>query len=396
MKVWVVLPTYNESANLALMVSTLLEGIPWHSALPVPVRQRPLSPTLPREGGGSTTSPLAGHHPRPRSGPGEGVFVALSGDGRLDWSASGHPFPSDLTNGHSSDLSPQSSVLSPESSLFGPHFSVFSPHFSVFSPQSSVLSPQPSVLSPQSSVLSPQSSVLSPQPSVLSPQPSALSPQPSALSPQSSFTTPQVSILIVDDNSPDGSGALADELAQQHPGQIMVLHRPRKLGLGTAYRAGFNLALQNGADVAIEMDADFSHSPTYLPAMLSLLEDHDVVVGSRWAPGGSLDESWETWRYLLSKYANVYARWVTGLDVYDTTAGFKAFRADALRKLPLERVRSDGYAFQIEMATACQRSGLRVAELPIHFEERARGKSKMSWRIICEAAWRVWQIKWRW
>lgn len=123
---------------------------------------------------------------------------------------------------------------------------------------------------------------------------------------------------------------------------------------------------------------------------------NDVVVGSRWAPGGRLDEAWELWRYLLSKYANVYARIVTGLNVYDTTAGFKCWRGDALRKLPLHRVKSDDYAFQIEMAMASQRNGFKVAELPIYFVERARGSSKMSWHIILEAAWRVWQIRSRW
>jgi len=204
---------------------------------------------------------------------------------------------------------------------------------------------------------------------------------------------PQVHILVVDDNSSDGTGALADRLGQEYPGQVFALHRPRKLGLGTAYLVGFRYALQQGASVVIEMDADFSHSPTYLPAMLQLLDQYDVVVGSRWVAGGRLDARWERWRYLLSKYANVYARAVTGLRVADTTAGFKAFRATALQQLPLARIRSDGYAFQIEMATACQRAGLRVAELPIFFEERVRGHSKMSARIILEAMWRVWQIR---
>lgn len=204
---------------------------------------------------------------------------------------------------------------------------------------------------------------------------------------------PCMHLLVVDDNSSDGTGALADRLGQEYPGQVFALHRPRKLGLGTAYLVGFRYALQQGASVVIEMDADFSHSPTYLPAMLQLLDQYDVVVGSRWVAGGRLDARWERWRYLLSKYANVYARAVTGLRVADTTAGFKAFRATALQQLPLARIRSDGYAFQIEMATACQRAGLRVAELPIFFEERVRGHSKMSARIILEAMWRVWQIR---
>jgi dolichol-phosphate mannosyltransferase len=202
-------------------------------------------------------------------------------------------------------------------------------------------------------------------------------------------------VLIVDDNSPDGTGALADQLGREHEGQVFALHRPQKLGLGTAYLVGFRYALDHGADVVIEMDADFSHSPGYLQDMVALLDEYDVVVGSRWVAGGKLDDNWERWRYLLSKYANVYARRVTGLHVRDTTAGFKAFRAKALRELPLHRIRSDGYAFQIEVATACQRAGLRVTELPIFFEERLRGRSKMSTRIIVEAMWRVWQIRFR-
>jgi dolichol-phosphate mannosyltransferase len=203
-------------------------------------------------------------------------------------------------------------------------------------------------------------------------------------------------VLVVDDNSPDGTGELADRLAGEHPGQVAVLHRAGKLGLGTAYVDGFGAALQRGADVVVEMDADFSHNPEDVPHMVELLHHGaDVVVGSRWAPGGTVDPTWERWRFLLSKYANVYARWVTGLRVFDTTAGFKAFRASALRQLPLERIRSDGYAFQIEVATHCQRLGLMVEEYPIHFTERLRGTSKMSMRIIVEAAWRVWQIRFR-
>ncbi|MBM2809908.1 MAG: putative glycosyltransferase [Chloroflexi bacterium] len=205
----------------------------------------------------------------------------------------------------------------------------------------------------------------------------------------------QISILVVDDNSPDGTGDVAESIAAEHPERVSVLHRQGKLGLGSAYVFGFTHALQHGADAVIEMDADFSHSPSYVPTMVRMLEDHDVVVGSRWCQGGQLDATWERWRYLLSKYANVYARLVTGLSVYDTTAGFKAFRAESLRQIQLDQIRSDGYAFQIEVATACQRRGLRVAELPIYFGERTRGESKMSSRIIVEAMWRVWQIRFK-
>lgn len=208
--------------------------------------------------------------------------------------------------------------------------------------------------------------------------------------------SPQLVVLVVDDNSPDGTGALAEEIARVRPDELYVVHRPGKLGLGTAYRLGFAFALDHGADVVVEMDADFSHSPDYLPAMVGMLGEYDVVVGSRWAPGGRIDQRWERWRYLLSKYANVYARAVTGLRGSDTTAGFKVFQAEALRGIPFHRIRSDGYAFQIEVAMECQRQGLRVAELPIYFEERVRGRSKMSARIILEAAWRVWQIRFGW
>lgn len=205
-----------------------------------------------------------------------------------------------------------------------------------------------------------------------------------------------ISTLVVDDNSPDGTGKLADRLALEHPAQLHVIHRPGKLGLGSAYLQGFTFALDHGADVVVEMDADFSHSPSDLPSMIALLKEYDVVVGSRWCPGGRLDEKWELWRYLLSKYANVYARLATGLHVRDTTAGFKVFRAEALRRVPYQRMRSNGYAFQIEMATACQRAGLRVTEFPIYFEERVRGRSKMTVGIILDAVWRVWQIRFRW
>lgn len=206
---------------------------------------------------------------------------------------------------------------------------------------------------------------------------------------------PRLCVLVVDDNSPDGTGALAEEIARERPGKVHVVRRQGKLGLGTAYRLGFAAALDHGADVVVEMDADFSHSPHYLPAMVSMLGGCDLVVGSRWAPGGRIDQRWERWRYLLSKYANFYARAVTGLRVCDTTAGFKVFRAEALRRIPFHRIRSDGYAFQIEVAMESQRQGLRVAEFPIYFEERVRGRSKMSSRIILEAAWRVWQIRFR-
>lgn len=205
----------------------------------------------------------------------------------------------------------------------------------------------------------------------------------------------ELRILVVDDNSPDGTGQVAEDLKGRHPDRVEVLHRSGKQGLGSAYRAGFEKALAGGAEAVVEMDADFSHSPSLLPEMVALLQEYDVVVGSRYVPGGGVDERWGLWRRGLSWWGNTYARLVTGLGVHDVTAGFKVFRASALRALPLERVRSDGYSFQIEMAYACQRAGLRVAEVPIYFEDRVIGSSKMSLPIVAEAIWRVWEIRFR-
>jgi len=203
-------------------------------------------------------------------------------------------------------------------------------------------------------------------------------------------------LLVVDDNSPDGTGQIAEELAQAQPGRLHVLHRPGKRGLGTAYVAGFQQALADGADYIIEMDADFSHPPATIPQMLAAMAEYDVAVGSRYAPGGRLDEHWSPWRRLLSWWANsVYARLILGLQVHDATAGFKCFRRQVLEGIHWNGIYSNGYAFQVEIAYICQRKGYRVVEIPIKFNERARGQSKMSWRVSLEAAWRVWQMKWR-
>lgn len=210
-----------------------------------------------------------------------------------------------------------------------------------------------------------------------------------------SLPVPGISVLIVDDNSPDGTGKVAEELAPVYDGRIEVLHRPRKMGLGTAYVDGFGIALSRGADFIIQMDADFSHSPDYLVQFMEKIDNYDVVVGSRYAPGGRVDERWSFWRKFLSWGGNVYARLITGLKVRDCTAGFKCFRREALGGLDLKKVRSDGYAFQVEMAYACQKKGYRVTEIPIIFMDRTHGKSKMSMKIITEAMWRVWQMKWR-
>ncbi len=202
-------------------------------------------------------------------------------------------------------------------------------------------------------------------------------------------------IIIVDDNSPDGTGHVADRLARCYPEQVHVIHRPGKLGLGSAYRQGFSLALRNGAGYIIEMDADFSHSPTYIPEMLQKAREYDVIVGSRYVPGGAVDDRWGLWRRFLSWFGNAYARTAIGLRVRDTTAGFKVFRREVLESIDLNRIRSEGYAFQIEMAYACQQAGYRVCEIPIYFEDRVIGRSKMDLCSVLEAIWRAWQIRLR-
>lgn len=203
-------------------------------------------------------------------------------------------------------------------------------------------------------------------------------------------------ILVVDDNSPDGTGQIADELAERYPGQIHVIHRRAKLGLGTAYVAGFRYALEQGADYIVEMDADFSHSPSYIPQFLEKIKDYDVVVGSRYVPGGQLDEKWGLGRYLLSWWANsVYTRLILGLQVKDVTAGFKCFRRRVLEAIDLSTIHSGGYIFQVEMAYLCEKKGFRVLEIPIYFEDRQIGQSKMSMPVKLEAVWRVWELKWR-
>jgi dolichol-phosphate mannosyltransferase len=205
---------------------------------------------------------------------------------------------------------------------------------------------------------------------------------------------PELDILIVDDESPDGTGALADALSREFAPRVRVLHRPAKSGLGTAYIQGFQLAMQNGAEYIAQMDADFSHSPDYLPKFLEKIEQYDVVVGSRYVPGGKLDERWSFGRYLLSWWANsVYVRLILGLQVRDATAGFKLWRRTALEKINLPQVRANGYIFQVEMAYRAEQCGLRILEYPIYFEDRRIGQSKMSMRVKWEAASRVWEIR---
>jgi dolichol-phosphate mannosyltransferase len=203
-------------------------------------------------------------------------------------------------------------------------------------------------------------------------------------------------ILVVDDDSPDGTGQVADELTRRYPGAIGALHRSGKLGLGTAYIAGFQRALEQGAERVIQMDADFSHSPSYIPRMLEASQDCDVVIGSRYVSGGTLDERWGWWRNFLSWWANsIYTRLILGLRVKDVTAGFKCWRRATLEGIGLERVRSNGYVFQVEMAFLTEKLGYRFLEMPIHFEDRRIGQSKMTMPVKVEAAVRTWQIRWR-
>jgi dolichol-phosphate mannosyltransferase len=204
-------------------------------------------------------------------------------------------------------------------------------------------------------------------------------------------------ILIVDDNSPDGTGQLADDLARRYAGRFHAIHRTGPRGLGLAYREGFRYALDAGADLIVQMDADFSHSPGYIPQFAAKMQQgYDVVIGSRYVSGGELDEKWSLGRYLLSWWANsAYARPILRLQVQDATAGFKCWSRSALLGIDLETIRSNGYVFQVEMAYVCQRLGYRVLEIPIYFEDRRIGQSKMSIPVKVEAALRVWEVWWR-
>ncbi len=203
-------------------------------------------------------------------------------------------------------------------------------------------------------------------------------------------------ILVVDDDSPDGTGEVADDLVARRPGEIHVLHRKGKRGLGTAYIEGFSWALDAGADLIVQMDADFSHSPLYIPRMLEEVQSCDVVVGSRYVGGGELDERWGLGRYLLSWWANsVYTRLILGTRTKDATAGFKCWRADTLRGIGLDRIHSNGYIFQVEMSYVAEKLGYQIVEIPIYFEDRRIGHSKMTAPVKFEAAWRVWEVWWR-
>ncbi|RKS67899.1 dolichol-phosphate mannosyltransferase [Motilibacter peucedani] len=198
---------------------------------------------------------------------------------------------------------------------------------------------------------------------------------------------PEAEVLVADDASPDGTGELADRMAAADP-RVHVLHRAGKEGLGAAYLAGFAWAIERGYGVVVEMDADGSHPPEALPQMLERLRTSDLVLGSRWVPGGAV-VNWPRSREVLSRGGNLYTRLVLGVHLRDVTGGYRAFRAATLRGLSLEGVQSQGYCFQVDLAWRAVRSGYRVAEVPITFVERERGESKMSQAIVVEALWRV-------
>lgn len=194
---------------------------------------------------------------------------------------------------------------------------------------------------------------------------------------------PSAGVLVVDDNSPDGTGELARSLANADP-RIRVLHRERKLGLGSAYIAGFHHALRHGHDAVCQMDADFSHNPDDLPRLLAALTHADVAIGSRWKRGGGA-EDWPLTRRLISRGGSLYARLMLGVPVSDLTAGFVCYRRSALERVDLNKLQAGGFGFQVEMKYACARAGLRLVEVPIVFRDRVRGRSKMSQRIFLEA-----------
>jgi len=200
-------------------------------------------------------------------------------------------------------------------------------------------------------------------------------------------SVPEAHILVADDNSPDGTGRVADQLAADDP-QVRVMHRLGKEGLGAAYLAGFSWALQNGYDVVVEMDADGSHQPEQLPRLLDALRTADLVLGSRWVPGGRT-ENWPRSRQFISRSGTAYTRLMLGVPIHDATGGYRAFRADTLRRLDLHEVASQGYCFQIDLAWRAVQRGLTVREVPITFVERVSGNSKMSQKIVVEALWRV-------
>jgi dolichol-phosphate mannosyltransferase len=202
---------------------------------------------------------------------------------------------------------------------------------------------------------------------------------------------PDVGILVVDDNSPDGTAAYVEGVGATNP-RVVLLKRAEKLGLGSAYIAGFKSALEMGARYVIQMDADFSHDPRYITALLEAIDGNDLVIGSRYVRGVNV-VNWPIDRLLLSFFANVYTRIITGMPIHDATSGFKCFKREVLENIDLDAIISDGYCFQIEMTFRSWRKGFRITEIPIVFIERHSGTSKMSKRIIWEAIWKVWWFR---
>lgn len=203
---------------------------------------------------------------------------------------------------------------------------------------------------------------------------------------------PDLDLLVVDDNSPDGTGDLAEALGASTNHRVQVLHRAGKMGLGSAYITGFSCAIQHGAEAVGQMDADFSHPPEKLVELVQSLQDCNIAIGSRYVPGGRLDDQWPLWRKALSGWGNFYARTILNLPLRDVTGGFRLWRAATLQAMPLERVRSNGYIFQVEMAYVAHLLGFQFKEIPIYFADRRWGKSKMSFKIQAEAAIRTWAL----
>jgi len=203
-----------------------------------------------------------------------------------------------------------------------------------------------------------------------------------------------LSVMVVDDNSPDGTGHIADDLAAAYPGRVSVMHRTGKLGLSSAYLQAFRALFERDVDAIAQMDADFSHAPAALVEMAKRLETCDLVLGSRYVKGGSTDVDWPLWRKALSAWGNFYARSILRVPIRDVTGGFRLWRRETLQAMPLERVKASGYIFTVEMAYLAYCLGFRISEVPIYFAERRWGKSKMSFKIQAEAAVRVWQVLW--
>lgn len=203
----------------------------------------------------------------------------------------------------------------------------------------------------------------------------------------------RLEVLVVDDGSPDGTGDAVRQ-REEMDARVHLLSRPRKMGLGTAYVAGFRWALARDYEYIFEMDADFSHDPSHLPQFLESIRDADLVLGSRYREGKVTVVNWPMARLILSYSANIYARFVTGLPLYDATGGFKCFRRRVLQAIDLDDVRSNGYAFQIEMSFRAWHRGFRIVEIPIVFVDRTEGESKMSKKIVREAVWMVWRLRW--